>query len=53
MSLLIESKEVVESQRALYPSARNDDDLSQKIVDAREVGETSLFCYLYRNSIYG
>lgn len=48
-----DSNEVIEAQHSLYPSQNLDDELSQKIADAREAGEVSLLSYLHRKSIYG
>ena len=48
-----DSPEVVEAQQELYPSENLDDDLSQKIGDAREEGEKCLLACLHRTSIRG
>lgn len=48
-----ESEAVLAAQKNLYPSHNLDDDLSQKIADAREAGEVSLLAYLHRKSIRG
>ena len=48
-----ESEEVLAAQEALFPSSNLNDDLSQRIADAREAGEVSLLAYLHRNSIRG
>lgn len=53
LTVFPDSKEVIEAQDALCPSQNMDDDLSQKIADAREAGEVSLLSYLHRKSIYG
>lgn len=48
-----DSPEIQEVQRKLYPSDNRDDELSQKIGDAREEGEKSLLAFLHRISIRG
>lgn len=48
-----ESPEVLEVQQELYPSENLDDELSQKIADAREEGEKCLLAFLHRASIRG
>ncbi len=48
-----DSPEVKEAQEALYASDNSDDDLSQKIGDAREDGEKALLASLNRKSIRG
>lgn len=50
---LPESSEVQEVQQELYPSDNMDDELSQKIADAREEGEKCLLTFLHRTSIRG
>jgi hypothetical protein len=52
-TILPESSEVLEIQQELYPSENHDDELSQKISDAREEGERCLLAYLHRASIRG
>ncbi len=52
-TVLIDSNEVIAAQDALYPSQNNDDELSQRLTDARETGEVSLLSYLHRKSIRG
>lgn len=51
--VLPDSLEVQEAQRELYPSDNIDDELSQKIADAREEGEKCLLAFLHRKSIRG
>jgi hypothetical protein len=51
--VLPDSPVVQEAQRELYPSGNLDDELSQKIDDAREEGEKSLLAFLHRTSIRG
>jgi hypothetical protein len=46
-----DSPEVLEVQQELYPSENMDDELSQKIADAREEGEKCLLAFLHRTSI--
>lgn len=48
-----DSTEVQEIQRELYPTENLDDELSQKIADAREEGEKCLLALLHRTSIRG
>lgn len=52
-TILPDSEEVLASQKALYPSLNLDDEISQRIADARKKGEISLLAYLHRKSIYG
>jgi len=52
-TVLPESSEVLEAQQELYPSGNLDDELSQKIADAREEGEKCLLAFLHRTSIRG
>jgi hypothetical protein len=42
---------IQDAQRALYPSDNLDDDLTQRIGDAREDGEKGLLVFLHRKSI--
>lgn len=51
--VLPDSPEVQELQQELYPSENIDDELSQKIGDAREEGEKCLLAFLHRTSIRG
>ena len=51
--VLPDSPEVQEVQRVLYPSDNIDDELSQKIADAREEGEKCLLAFLHRTNIRG
>lgn len=51
--VLPDSPEVQEVQRELYPFDNIDDELSQKIGDAREEGEKCLLAFLHRTSIRG
>lgn len=48
-----DSSEVKAAQKALYASANSDDELSQKIGNARENGEKALLAFLNRKSIRG
>lgn len=48
-----DSTEVKRAQEALYASENSDDELSQKIGDAREEGEKALLIFLNRKSIRG
>lgn len=48
-----DSPEVRQAQEALYASENSDDELSQKIGDAREEGEKALLIFLNRKSIRG
>lgn len=48
-----DSPEVQEVQQELHPSENSDDELSQKIADAREEGEKCLLAFLHRTSIRG
>ncbi|MBS4052093.1 MAG: hypothetical protein KGZ69_12925 [Methylomonas sp.] len=48
-----DSPEVLEAQQELYPSENLDDELTQKIGDAREEGEQCLLSFLHRTSIRG
>lgn len=52
-TVLPDSPEVQEVQQELYPSENIDDELSQKIADAREEGEKCLLAFLHRTSIRG
>ena len=52
-TVLPESPEVLEVQQELYPSENLDDELSQRISDAREEGEKCLLAFLHRTSIQG
>lgn len=52
-SLSPNSPEARQAQEALYPSENSDDELSQKIADAREEGEKALLIFLNRKSIRG
>lgn len=52
-TVLPDSPEVQEAQQEMYPSDNIDDDLSQKIADAREEGEKCLLAFLHRTSIRG
>jgi hypothetical protein len=52
-TVLPDSLEVQEVQQELYPSENSDDELSQKIADAREEGEKCLLAFLHRTSIRG
>lgn len=52
-TVLPESPEVKKVQHELYPSDNIDDELSQKIADAREEGEKCLLAFLHRTSIRG
>jgi hypothetical protein len=52
-TILPDSPEVKEVQLELYPSENIDDELSQKIADAREEGEKCLLAFLHRTSIRG
>lgn len=52
-TVLPDSPEVQEIQQELYPSDNIDDELSQKIADAREEGEKCLLAFLHRPSIRG
>jgi len=47
------SSKVLDLQQRLYPSINLDDDLSQKLADSREEGESSLLDYLHRQRIHG
>jgi hypothetical protein len=51
--VLPNSPEIQEIQRQLYPSDNIDDELSQKITDAREEAEKCLLAFLHRTSIRG
>ena len=51
--VLPDSPEVQEAQRELYPSDNSDDDLAQRIANAREEGEKCLLAFLHRKSIRG
>ena len=48
-----DSPAVIEAQRELYPSENLDDELTQKIAEAREAFESSLLPFLHRGSIHG
>ncbi|MFA5825286.1 MAG: hypothetical protein WC825_04855 [Gallionellaceae bacterium] len=50
---LPDSSEVLDAQQELYPSENLDDELTQKIGDAREEGEKCLLPFLHRSSIRG
>lgn len=52
-TVLPESPDVLEVQQELYPSENLDDELSQRIADAREEGEKCLLAFLHRTSIQG
>lgn len=52
-TVLPDSSEVLKFQQELYPSENLDDDLTQKIGDAREEGEKCLLSFLHRTSIRG
>lgn len=52
-TVLPESPEIFESQQEMYPSQNLDDELSQKLSDAREDGEKCLLAFLHRTSIRG
>lgn len=52
-TVLPDSLEVLEAQKELYPSEILDDELTQKIGDAREEGEKCLLSFLHRTSISG
>lgn len=52
-TVLPDSPEVLAAQQELYPSENLDDDLTQKIGDAREEGEKFLLSFLHRTSIRG
>lgn len=52
-TVLPDSPEVLEAQQELYPSENLDDELTQKISNAREEGEKCLLSLLHRTSIQG
>lgn len=52
-TVLPDSLEVQEVQEKLYPSDNIDDELSQKIANAREEGEKCMLAFLHRPSIRG
>jgi hypothetical protein len=52
-TVLPDSPEVQEIQQELHPSDNVDDELSQKIADAREEGEKCMLAFLHRPSIRG
>lgn len=51
--LFPDSPELLEAQKEFYQSEYSDDELSQKIGDAREEGEKYLLSFLHRKSIRG